>query len=200
MQEFSCKFSDTLDKSMNGTPAQGTYAQLFKGQILQKIRCVHVEHESKIYEDFIDLQLDVKGCDTIYSSFDKYVEPVLLNGDMQYDAGIYGKQDAEKYVRFQKLPSVLQIQLKRFEYNPSRGMMTKINEKFEFYNEIDLNPYVINCGEFNKYKLFSVMVHSGTLGKGHYSSFISPNLDNNWYQFNDATVDKALIKQAIEAN
>lgn len=200
VQEFSYKFSDTLEKSMNGTPAQGTYTQLFKGQLLQKIKCVNVLHESKTLEDFIDLQLDVKGCDNIYSSFDKYVEPVILNGETQYEADGHGKQDAEKCVKFQKLPSVLQIQLKRFEYNSSRGMMTKVNERFEFYPEVDLNPYVVLQSEFNKYRLFSILAHSGTLGKGHYSSFISPGLDHVWYQFNDNTVDKALPTQAVEAN
>jgi ubiquitin C-terminal hydrolase len=200
VQEFSYKFSDTLEKSMNGTPAQGTYTQLFKGQILQKIKCTNVQHESEKFEDFIDLQLDVKGFNNIYLSLDKYVEPVALNGDMQYEADGYGKQDAIKYVKFQKLPAVLQIQLKRFEFNSNRGMMTKVNEKFEFYPEIDMNPYTVQTGEFNKYRLFSIMVHSGTLAKGHYSSFISPSLDDNWFQFNDATVDKALPRQAIEAN
>ena len=200
VQEFSYKFSDTLEKSMNGTPAQGTYTQLFKGQLLQQIRCVEIEHESSRCEEFIDLQLDVKGCDNIYASFDRYVEPVMLTGEMQYEADGHGKQDAKKHVRFQKLPAVLQIQLKRFEYNSNRGMMTKVNEKFEFYEEIDLNQYVVNTGEVNRYRLFSILAHSGTLGKGHYSSFISPGLDNVWYQFNDITVDKALAKQAIEAN
>lgn len=200
VQEFSYKFSDTLEKSMNGTPAQGTYTHLFKGQIIQKINCINISHESEKCEDFIDIQLDVKGCNNIYSSFDKYVEPVMLNGDMQYHSDEHGKQDAVKYVRFSKLPSVLQIQLKRFEYNTNRGMMTKVNERFEFYLDIDMSKYVVNNDESNTYRLFSIMVHSGTLGKGHYSSFISPSLDNNWYQFNDATVDKALSKQAIEAN
>ncbi|OMJ80438.1 hypothetical protein SteCoe_19285 [Stentor coeruleus] len=200
VQEFSYKFSDTLEKSMNGTPAAGTYAQLFKGQTIQSIKCINVDHVSEKSEDFIDLQLDVKGCANIYASLEKYIEPVPLKGEMQYEAEGHGKQDAMKFVRFNKLPSVLQIQLKRFEYNQTRGMMTKVNEKFEFYPEVDLNPYVVNQGEHNKYRLFSIMVHSGTLGKGHYSSYISPRLDNEWYQFNDDTVDKALPKQAIEVN
>lgn len=164
---------------MNGTPAQGTYTHLFKGQIIQKINCINISHESEKCEDFIDIQLDVKGCNNIYSSFDKYVEPVMLNGDMQYHSDEHGKQDAVKYVRFSKLPSVLQIQLKRFEYNTNRGMMTKVNERFEFYLDIDMSKYVVNNDESNTYRLFSIMVHSGTLGKGHYSSFISPSLDNN---------------------
>ena len=200
VQEFLYKFSDTMEKSMLGTLAQGTYAQLFKGSIVQKIKCVDVDYKSESLEEFMDLQLDVKGCGNIYMSFDKYVEPVPLKGEIQYDAENFGKQDAVKVVKFKKLPSVLQIQLKRFEYNQNRGMMTKVNERFEFYEEIDLNKYTEDLGTKDKYKLFSITVHSGTLGKGHYSSFISPRLDEKWFKFNDEMVDFALKTQAIQAN
>ena len=200
VQEFLYKFSDTMEKSMLGTLAQGTYAQLFKGSIVQKIKCVDVDYRSESVEEFMDLQLDVKGCGNIYMSLDKYVEPVPLKGEIQYDAENFGKQDAIKVVKFKKLPSVLQIQLKRFEYNQNRGMMTKVNERFEFYEEIDLNKYTEDLGTKDKYKLFSITVHSGTLGKGHYSSFISPRLDEKWFKFNDEMVDLALKTQAIQAN
>lgn len=200
VQEFSYKFSDTMEKSMTGTLAEGTYSQLFKGVIVQNIRCVNVDYVSESIEEFIDLQLDVKGCGNIYNSFDKYVEAVMLKGDIQYDAEGYGKQDAIKVVKFKKLPSVLQIQLKRFEYNQNRGMMTKVNEKFEFYVEIDLDPYCEEKNTIHKYRLFSILVHSGTLGKGHYSTFVSPTLSDKWFKFNDDTVDLALSSQAIESN
>ena len=200
VQEFLYKFSDTMEKSMIGTLAEGTYAQLFKGSIVQKIKCVNVDYKSDSVEEFMDLQLDVKGCSNIYMSLDKYVEPVPLKGEIQYDAENFGKQDAVKVVKFKKLPSVLQIQLKRFEYNQSRGMMTKVNERFEFYEEIDLNKYTEEFGTKDKYKLFSITVHSGTLGKGHYSSFISPRLDEKWFKFNDEMVDLALKTQAVQAN
>jgi ubiquitin C-terminal hydrolase len=200
VQEFLYKFSDTMEKSMFGTPAEGIYSELFKGSIVQKIKCIEVDYCSESIEEFMDLQLDVKGCGNIYTSLDKYVEPVLLKGEIQYDAMNFGKQDAVKVVKFKKLPSVLQIQLKRFEYNQNRGMMMKVNERFEFYPIIDLNKYTEDMGTKDVFQLFSITVHSGTLGKGHYSSFISPQLDNCWFKFNDEMVDLALPCQAIEAN
>lgn len=39
-----------------------------------------------------DLQLDVKGCRDIYSSFDKYVEVERLEGDNKYHAENHGLQ------------------------------------------------------------------------------------------------------------
>jgi ubiquitin carboxyl-terminal hydrolase 7 len=39
-----------------------------------------------------DLQLDVKGCQDVYASFDKYVEVERLEGDNKYHAEQYGLQ------------------------------------------------------------------------------------------------------------
>lgn len=39
-----------------------------------------------------DLQLDVKGCRDVYSSFDKYVEIERLEGDNKYHAENHGLQ------------------------------------------------------------------------------------------------------------
>lgn len=39
-----------------------------------------------------DLQLDVKGCNDVYASFDKYVEVERLEGDNKYHAEEHGLQ------------------------------------------------------------------------------------------------------------
>jgi hypothetical protein len=39
-----------------------------------------------------DLQLDVKGCYDVYSSFDKYVEVERLEGDNKYHTENHGLQ------------------------------------------------------------------------------------------------------------
>ena len=39
-----------------------------------------------------DLQLDVKGCQDVYASFDKYVEVERLEGDNKYHAEEHGLQ------------------------------------------------------------------------------------------------------------
>ena len=39
-----------------------------------------------------DLQLDVKGCQDVYASFDKYVEVERLEGDNKYHADKHGLQ------------------------------------------------------------------------------------------------------------
>ena len=47
-------------------------------------------------KDFMDLQMEVKGCSTLIGSFDKLVEVEMLEGENQYDAEELGKQDARR--------------------------------------------------------------------------------------------------------
>jgi len=71
--------------------------------------------------------------------------------------------------------------------------MNKIYDKFEYYDEIDLNKY-IEGEESTKenFTLHSVVVHSGGAFSGHYYVYIKPNLnDKKWYLFNDEFVKPA---------
>ncbi|OMJ83994.1 hypothetical protein SteCoe_14980 [Stentor coeruleus] len=199
IQEFNCVLSDALDKRMKGTLSEGFYSKIFMGKIQNLILCKDIDVKSTRIESFSELQLNVKGCKDIYESLDKYIEAEVLIGENQYDAGVFGKQDAQKLVSFESLPSVLQLQLKRFEYTPHNESMQKINDRFEFYEEIDLSKY-IDSKDPHIYRLFSILVHTGSITGGHYYAYISPNLDNNWYKFNDVSVDQALPSQALEAN
>ena len=77
--------------------------------------------------------------------------------------------------------------------------MEKVNDKFEFYEQINLSKYVENNGN-HTYDLFSILVHTGNTTAGHYFAFISPKLDGKWYKFNDDCVDHAVPFLALQAN
>ncbi|OMJ68960.1 hypothetical protein SteCoe_33440 [Stentor coeruleus] len=195
VQEFNCILSDHLENKMKGTPAEGTYTKLFVGKMESFIKCKNVSFTSTRTENFTDIQLNVKGCDDIYNSFDKYIEIESLTGDNKYEAEGFGLQDAEKGVMFLELPPVLQLQLKRFEYDYYCDKMVKLNHKYNFYDDIDLNKYVKTQGDW-KYSLLSILVHKGNAVTGHYFSYISPELNGKWYVFNDDSVDRILDSQA----
>lgn len=91
---------------------------------------------------FIDIQLNVKGCENLEQSFKDYIAEETLEGDNKYMAEGYGLQDAKKGVIFESFPPVLHLQLKRFEYDIMRDMMVKINDRHEFPLSIDLDPYL----------------------------------------------------------
>ena len=91
-----------------------------------------------------------------------------------------------------KLPPVLAIQLKRFEYDYERVCPIKFNDYFEFPRELDMEPYTVSGlakieGEMidgddlallgqnasTQYRLTGIVVHSGQASGGHYYSYIS---------------------------
>ncbi|KAL0708078.1 hypothetical protein Bca4012_074504 [Brassica carinata] len=152
-----------------------------------------------------NLQLDVKGCKDVYESFDKYVEVERLEGDNKYHAEGHDLQDAKKGVLFIEFPPVLQLQLKRFEYDFMRDTMVKINDRYEFPLELDLDrdnrKYLSPDADKsvrNLYTLHSVLVHSGGVHGGHYYAFIRPTLSDQWYKFDDERVTKEDVKRALE--
>uniref|UniRef100_A0A0D9XTG5 ubiquitinyl hydrolase 1 n=1 Tax=Leersia perrieri TaxID=77586 RepID=A0A0D9XTG5_9ORYZ len=205
VQELNRVLSEKLEDKMKGTVVEGTIEQLFEGHHINYIECINVDYKSNRKESFYDLQLDVKGCRDVYASFDKYVEVERLEGDNKYQAENHGLQDAKKGVLFLDFPPVLQLQLKRFEYDYMRDTMVKINDRYEFPLQLDLDrddgKYLAPDADRsirNLYALHSVLVHSGGVHGGHYYAFIRPTLSDQWYKFDDERVTKEDTKKALE--
>ncbi|XP_057507402.1 ubiquitin C-terminal hydrolase 13-like isoform X2 [Actinidia eriantha] len=205
VQELNRVLCEKLEDKMKGTVVEGTIQQLFEGHHMNYIECINVDYKSTRKESFYDLQLDVKGCRDVYASFDKYVEVERLEGDNKYQSEPYGLQDAKKGVLFIDFPPVLQLQLKRFEYDFMRDIMVKINDRYEFPLQLDLDrengKYLspeANRSIRNLYTLHSVLVHSGGVHGGHYYAFIRPTLSDHWFKFDDERVTKEDMKRALE--
>ncbi|XP_009614228.1 ubiquitin C-terminal hydrolase 12-like [Nicotiana tomentosiformis] len=205
VQELNRVLCEKLEDKMKGTVVEGTIQQLFEGHHMNYIECINVDYKSTRKESFYDLQLDVKGCRDVYASFDKYVELERLEGDNKYHAEKYGLQDARKGVLFIDFPPVLQLQLKRFEYDFVRDTMVKINDRYEFPLELDLDrengKYLSPDADRsvrNLYTLHSVLVHSGGVHGGHYYAYIRPTLSDQWFKFDDERVTKEDSKRALE--
>ncbi|KAL2560685.1 hypothetical protein AAZV13_20G038600 [Glycine max] len=205
VQELNRVLCEKLEDKMKETVVEGTIQKLFEGHHMNYIECINVDYKSTRKESFYDLQLDVKGCRDVYASFDKYVEVESLEGDNKYHAEQYGLQDAKKGVLFIDFPPVLQLQLKRFEYDFMRDTMVKINDRYEFPLQLDLDredgKYLSPDADRsvrNLYTLHSVLVHSGGVHGGHYYAFIRPTLSEQWYKFDDERVTKEDNKRALE--
>ncbi|XP_039146207.1 ubiquitin carboxyl-terminal hydrolase 12-like isoform X2 [Dioscorea cayenensis subsp. rotundata] len=211
VQELNRVLCEKLEDKMKGTVVEGTIQQLFEGHHMNYLECINVDYKSSRKESFYDLQLDVKGCQDVYASFDKYVEVERLEGDNKYQAEQYGLQEAKKGVLFIDFPPVLQLQLKRFEYDFMRDAMVKINDRYEFPLQLDLDR---DNGKYlspdadrsvrNLYMLHSVLVHSGGVHGGHYYAFIRPTLSEQCfggffrYKFDDERVTKEDPKRALD--
>lgn len=101
----------------------------------------------------------------------------------------YGSPEDEMHVEFGSTG----------ETNPTRMIEEKQQEQLrkdqEILDEIDNNKQkYLQQGEW-VYELYSVLIHSGGVGGGHYSAYIKSFEDNTWYHFNDSKVSEINISQ-----
>lgn len=99
------------------------------------------------------------------------------------------------------MPDNLIFHLKRFDYDVNNGMRSKINDRFDFSEKLDMAPFKVDyLGESGNttpdmFELVGVLVHSGTAESGHYYSYIrerpvNPSQIETWVEFNDADVSR----------
>ncbi|EAR82573.2 ubiquitin carboxy-terminal hydrolase (macronuclear) [Tetrahymena thermophila SB210] len=198
VQEFSCNIIEALERKVDKyEKLKGSIQNLFQGVAKNYIRCKNVEFCSERKETFFDIQLQVKGKKDIYESLMEYTSEELMTGDNQYDTEDpkFGRQDAIKGIKFQSLPPILQITLKRFDFDYQKMRLVKILDKYNYPLELNLYDFMDNSAKENDlskenclYTLYAVLIHSGKQsGSGHYYVYI--NKLNKWYKFNDSRVD-----------
>ncbi|XP_036271699.1 ubiquitin carboxyl-terminal hydrolase 51 [Pipistrellus kuhlii] len=118
-------------------------------------------------------------------------------------------QESTKQLTMKKLPIVACFHLKRFEHLGKQRR--KINTFISFPLELDMTPFLASTKESrmkdgqpppecapneNKYSLFAVINHHGTLESGHYTSFIRQQKDQ-WFSCDDAVITKATIEDLL---
>jgi ubiquitin C-terminal hydrolase len=192
IQELCRIFITNLEEKLKGTRLADSISSLFKGQLEKTIRCVNVNYRTSTFEEFYDLSLDVEHCTSLEDSIARFTAPQQLVGENEYDTD-HGKQPAILETRFVKVPPVLYLHLRRFRYDPTKGRLMKVNDRFTFPNEFCLSGA-------NFYELFGVLVHSGTAEFGHYYAYLRPTPSPSWFEFNDSTVTSVQPSNAIDKN
>lgn len=149
---------------------------------------------------------------TLEQCFDEYIKTELLeNGNEWYCSNCKNHVKAKKQVTLWKgkLPKILIISLKRFEFrgqgnstfnqsNLFGGQREKIEDFVDFPLEgLDLSSFchknsLMEENDSMIYDLFAVCNHYGRMGYGHYTAFardfIGNDLSSQWYSFDDDVV------------
>lgn len=162
-----------------------------KTLIINYIQCEECKNVMTNYEHTTLLQLYVS--ETLSGSFSQFVNPEKIeNYNCEH---CKEKRTITKTSRLWRLPSILFIQLKRFQILMN-GRIVKNTTDTEIPMSIDLSSYcddTMNTTETisKKYKLRGFSNHMGSLNGGHYTANCLCLVDNEtWYEFDDSRVSR----------
>ena len=121
---------ETLQEHMRASGRPDDVARLFEGITLNSIRCTRVDFSSEREERWYDLQVPVQGCGGLRPSLGAFVREEKLSGANRYNTRRpeLGRQEARRGARLKSVPPVLQLHLKRFEYDTRSGEMHKLQQ------------------------------------------------------------------------
>jgi ubiquitin C-terminal hydrolase len=103
------------------------------------------------------------------------------------------KEDVTKKIMFWSFPTILVIDLKRFN---STNKKNQIFVSFTLDN-LDLSSYVVGYKKDSFiYELYGICNHSGGVLGGHYTSFVK-NANGKWYLYNDTSVNEVSVLSTL---
>ncbi|KAJ3377786.1 Ubiquitin carboxyl-terminal hydrolase 36 [Lobulomyces angularis] len=204
--EFLRYFIDALVKplligyeSLDPASKETTFLhQIFAGHLRSQVDCSTCGYESKTFDPLLDLSLEIRNCNSLHKAFSHFTKPEILSKKNKYKCDKCKKlTEAKKQILIARAPSVLTIQLKRFDFTYS-NKGDKINKHVDYEEVLNITPYTINpTGPPKIYKLYSVLVHSGgSMHSGHYYSFVK-NSNGIWYRMDDESVSQVSLQQVL---
>ncbi|ERE64217.1 ubiquitin carboxyl-terminal hydrolase 22-A-like protein [Cricetulus griseus] len=155
----------------------------------------------------------IPGITTLTDCLRRFTRPEHLGSSAKIKcSSCQSYQESTKQLTMKKLPVVACFHFKRFEH--SAKQRRKITTYISFPLELDMTPFMASSKETrmngqlqlptnsgnneNKYSLFAVVNHQGTLESGHYTSFIRHHRDQ-WFKCDDAVITKASIKDVLDS-
>ena len=132
--------------SFQGTEMEAAISELFVGHYSTYVDCLSIPHTSSHKQSYMEIELDVLQCKNVYESLERFCAEEVLDWPDKYNADKHGLQvrshsriatppsnergllcqDARCHVRFESFPPVLQLHLKRFEFDPIRHLVVKV--------------------------------------------------------------------------
>jgi hypothetical protein len=152
-------------------------AELFRGSTVDTVTGEVVGRKE---DAFWNLSVPVRGYARLEESLRAFAEEDIVAD--------YGGATVRKVCRIAALPPVLVVHLKRFEYDRKSAARYKVNDPFEFPEELDVSEVCARAGEEAQYSLAGIVVHAGTAERGHYQSIVRKG--KCWWAFNDTEVTR----------
>jgi ubiquitin C-terminal hydrolase len=149
VQEFCRVLFDAIERSVRDTAQASMITDLYEGVLHDYVKCLNCGTESRREDKFLDVSLTVKNVfdkvynDSVEKALENYLRTEFLSGDNRYMCeACNSKQDALKGLKFKQLPSILALQLKRFDLDYTTFQRVKLNDEVRFPLVLNMNPYI----------------------------------------------------------
>eukprot|EP01100_Stratorugosa_tubuloviscum_P004922 TRINITY_DN2246_c0_g1_i1.p1 TRINITY_DN2246_c0_g1~~TRINITY_DN2246_c0_g1_i1.p1 ORF type:complete len:693 (+),score=228.99 TRINITY_DN2246_c0_g1_i1:28-2106(+) len=170
--------------------------QIFGSHLVSSVTCANCSYASITLDPFLDLSLELQGCNSVVKALERFCSAEVLDSNNRYKCSSCKKlTKAKKKISLYLPPSILTIQLKRFNWSG-----TKISKVISYPPTLNIEPYLADkelvkqLDIKNDYNLFAVLVHSGySCNSGHYYCFVK-NSNGIWYEMNDEMVREVSAK------
>ena len=140
--EFFGMFTDRIETLIKGTKEEKVMHNLFQGVLANEFICKDCPHYSEREEPFLTISLEVKNKTSVLDSLKSFVEGEMLSGDNAYYCEKCEKKvSALKRCCIKRMPNILFLTLKRFEFDFDTMQRVKVNDYCEFPLELDMNLY-----------------------------------------------------------
>ncbi|CAD5113238.1 DgyrCDS2416 [Dimorphilus gyrociliatus] len=149
VQELCRVMFDALETQWAETDQANLINKLYQGYIIDYVKCLECGYESAREDTFLDIPLVIRpfGSDishrSVMESLEAFVTPEKLEEPNQYECSkCKEKRDAHKGLKFKKLPHLLTLQLKRFDFDYQTMHRIKLNNRMEFPTTLFLNKLI----------------------------------------------------------
>jgi ubiquitin carboxyl-terminal hydrolase 47 len=149
VQELFRVLIEALEKRWEKTPHKGCIENLFKGDIIDYIKCLKCGTFKSKPDIFLDLSLAIKAdgefkpYKSLEESLTAFTKPEILDGNNKYQCeNCNSLEDAEKGLAIKQFPPILAIQLKRYGFDYNTLHRIKLNDRLTFPDYLDLNKFL----------------------------------------------------------
>ena len=189
--------------------------RLFEGLLRDSLRCSCCGLESARREAFSDVPLDIAELETLEQALRHFVRQERMEGADAWRCGRCGARSSKKDTRFERLPELMMLHLKRFVFDRATMRRRKLNHRVSFPETLDMSPYVTAPADAEHagargaapaataewYDCVGVLVHAGTAHGGHNFALLRPKAGaergpagDGWFEFNDSAVRRASVE------
>jgi len=171
---------------------------LFQGQFRSTVVCLSCRNESKTFDAFncLQLQLPNNQPTTLEKCIDSFTRNEKIGGNDSWKcSNCKCYREAAKRIEIWKLPPVLIIQLKRFNFDGRWHNKIQTNVNFPTEN-LNLSSHIrAPSPKFSNFNLYSIINHYGSFESGHYTAYCENVYKSKWYCYDDSMVKEVNREQ-----